>query len=198
MGLVSETLEKFTAANSGFETARDYISISHCYEPVDRIVQKFIDGFEDSHMIRLRCYKGYQMERDLVGRIMKCFPKEASTDYEEITAFGGLVKGHPDLIFNGYWADCKAVPLDEHLPFSTPEKRLPSRVYWQMQGYMRYGGGEKALLIYESRESGIIRDYWVKASKGVQDAIHDKLTKVVQIVNKTLSKASRLDGYEKI
>lgn len=190
MGFIADHLEKFTAANSGFETKRNYISLSHCYDPVDRIVQKFIDGFEDSHMIRLKCYKGYQMERDLVGRIMRCFPKEASTDYEEITAFGGLVKGHPDLIFSGYWADCKAVPLDEHMPYSTPEKRIPSRAYWQLQGYMKYGGGEKALILYESRETGIIRDFWVKASKGVQDAIDDKVTRAVEIIRNKISKVA--------
>ena len=185
MSYISEQLERFTALRSNFETTRDYISISHCIEPVDKIVEMFLRGFEDSHKIRLRCYKGYQMEADLRSRVMQCFPTMAYPA-EEIAAFGGLVKGHPDLKFNGHWTDFKAVPLDAHLP----DVKVPARVYWQMQGYMRYGGGEKSLVIYESRETGIIRDYSINTHSRIQDAIHDKLSQAVQIIRKETSKVA--------
>jgi hypothetical protein len=107
------------------------------------------------------------MERDLKERINKCFVGHVGPG-GEISAFNGLVQGHPDFLFDGYPADCKSVNLDEHLPI---ESKLPRKVYWQMQGYMFYGGASKALVIYESRQSGFIRDFWINANPMVQSQI---------------------------
>lgn len=47
MGNISIALEAYTAEHSKFEVSRNYISISHCYDPVDKIMGVYFDGFEE-------------------------------------------------------------------------------------------------------------------------------------------------------
>ena len=131
-------------------------------------------GFEDSMKIRLRCYKGYQMERDLMERIFNIFPHRTGPA-PEISLFDGAVKGHPDFLFDGYPADCKTVPLDEHLPANGKVSR---KIYWQMQAYMYGMHVDKALVIFESRETGRICDVWLNANRSIQQSIEAKLHKL--------------------
>lgn len=172
---ITKKLEAYTAANSNFETSRNYISMSHASSTVEEIINSWKNGFEDSLQIRLRCYKGYQMEKDLVGRIFNTFPNEVEK-HPELTAFNGIVKGHPDFAFMKYPSDVKAVPLEEHLPGF----KLPRRVYAQMQAYMFYGNKSKALVIYEARDSGKIQHYWIDANNKIQQEIDQKFRTVIK------------------
>jgi hypothetical protein len=175
MSKIATTLEQFTASISQFETKRPYISLSNSIKTEEELLKDFFNGFQDGHEIRLKCYKGYQMERDLRARIEKCFYGHVGPA-DEISVFNGLVKGHPDFSFDGYPADCKSVNLDEHLPI---DGKLPRKVYWQMQGYMLYMKAPKALVIYESRQSGFIRDFWVTTNRVIQTQIDIKMCQVV-------------------
>jgi hypothetical protein len=145
---------------------------------VDEIVDQIKNGFKDSPEIRLRCYKGYQMESDLKSRIKGAYPLSYS-DGTEAVAFNGLVKGHPDFMFDNFPADCKTVAIDEHLPFN----RVPRKVFWQMQGYMLYLNKPKSLVIYESRATGKLADFWISANLKIQEEIHDKFQQVINIIN---------------
>lgn len=95
------------------------------------------------------------------------------------------IKGHPDFGFEGYPADCKSVPLDEHFPSNG---KLPRKVYWQMQAYMRFSETQKALVIYESRETGSIRHYWIRENASIQRQIYSKLKFVVDELHLNLVK----------
>ncbi len=178
MSQISTYLENYTCGISHFETSRDYISISHCGLSVDEIVQQHQLGFTDTPDVRLRCYKGYQMEADLKSRIKGAFPDRYS-EGKEATAFNGLVKGHPDFMFDGFPSDCKSVALDDHLP----QGKVPRKVYWQMQGYMLYMNSPKSLVIYESRHTGKLLDFWIMANIKIQEEIHDKFTAVIKIIH---------------
>jgi len=183
---LSVELERYTAANSNFDRTRPYVSMSHVTLSEEEIMALFLNGFEDSLAIRLRCYKGYQMERDLKERISKVFPDQVKFGIE-IEAFQGMVLGHPDFFFAGYPADCKSVPLDEHLPGG----KLPRRVYWQMQAYMKYSLKSQALVIYESRETGRIMHYWIRENLAIQAEINHKLQRVVEAIgNIKINRAS--------
>lgn len=178
MGQIATLLENYTCNISHFETSRDYISISHCGLSVDEIVEQHIQGFTDTPDIRLRCYKGYQMEADLKARIKGAFPQRYSEGVEA-KAFDGKVKGHPDFMFDGFPADCKSVALDEHLP----QGRVPRKVYWQMQGYMLYLNAPTSLVIYESRHTGKLLDFWISANLKIQEEIHDKFIEVIRLIS---------------
>lgn len=177
MGQIANYLENYTCEISHFETSRDYISISHCGLSVEEIVNQHQNGFVDSPDIRLRCYKGYQMEHDLKVRIKAAFPARYS-DGVEVSAFDGKIKGHPDFMFDGLPADCKTVSIDEHLP----QGRVPRKVYWQMQGYMLYLNKPNSLVIYESRGSGKLLDFWIPANLSIQEQIHDKFTQILALI----------------
>ena len=189
-GSISKLLEQYTASISNFETARKYVSLSHIGQDEGEIIRMYKAGFDDSEAIRLRCYKGYQMEKDLLKRIGACFPRQAVYPFPEISMLWGhvLIQGHPDFSFEGYPGDCKTVPLDEHFP---REGKLPRKVYWQMQAYMRFSEKEKGLVIYESRETGAIRHYWIRANESVQRQIYSKLKYVVDELHLEMVKADR-------
>jgi len=182
-GQFSSSIVDYTCEQSKFETSRNYISLSHIHLPVEDIIRQYESGFQDSREIRLRCYKGYQMEADLMARIVAVHGDKIKTDVE-ISAYGGLVKGHPDFSYLGYPGDCKSVPLDEHLPVSG---KLPRKVYWQMQAYMLYMSRERAIVVYESRETGKIIDFWIRSNFHIQTEIGAKLDRVVELTqNKAL------------
>lgn len=173
MGYIADQLSKYTAENSRFETSRNYVSISHASLSIEEILNQWANGFEDSLDIRLKCYKGYQMEDDLKARCKKVFGNDFF-DYGEISAFNGIVKGHPDFKYQGLPGDIKTVALDEYLP----TQKLPRRVYYQMQGYMLYSNTHKSLVIYESRATGKIVDFWVYPNASIQKEINDKFEQV--------------------
>lgn len=167
MGQIATFLENHTCKISQFDTSRSYFSMSHCGKSIEDQWDMYINGFEDGPLVRLRCYKGYQMERDLRMRAKSAFPKEFEEFHPELSAFDGLVKGHPDFLWEGNPGDFKSVLLDEYLP----KTKLPRKVYWQMQAYMFYAKKHSSLVIYESRESGQIVDYFVRENPSIQKEI---------------------------
>lgn len=176
---IGNLIIEYTIKNSNFEKKRNYISLSHCYLSANELIEQYKTGFLDNVAIRLKCYKGYQMERDLINRLKNVFEGRIKTDVE-FSAFDGIVKGHPDFIFDGYPGDCKSVLLDEWIPTD----KLPRKVYFQMQAYMKYSNIDKALVIYESRESGSIRVFRINANLSIQNEIHTKLSEVVFIIKR--------------
>ena len=178
MSIISQQIEQYTAANSGFEERREYVSLSQIHLPEEDIIRQYFDGFKADHLARLKCYKGYQMERDLKDRIVNTFGNERVYTLPAVTAFDGIVAGHPDLLLDRIPADIKSVPLDEHLPVG----RVPRRVFLQLQAYMLYGNWPRSLAIYESRETGRIADYGINPVVSVQNEIHAKLKRVVEYI----------------
>ena len=120
------------------------------------------------------------MEKDLMRRIEKCFGEQIKTGIE-VVAINGLVKGHPDFTFDNYPADCKSVLMDDWLP---KENKVSRKIFWQMQGYMFYMKKDKALLIYESRESGKIIEIWLRANQSIQNQIEEKILQIKNILTK--------------
>jgi hypothetical protein len=175
---IGKALEDWTAANSGFETSRPRISLSNIFQEDNIIIGEYFKGFNDTHEGRLKCYKGYQMETDLLYRIKEVFQDKVQLRVEILDA-NGLIGGHPDFTFAGYPGDCKSVPLDAHLP---EHGRLPRRVYWQLQAYMKYLYKPWAVAVYESRETGKIVDYWIRENKAVQLQITEKLKRIVNTI----------------
>lgn len=56
-----------------------------------------------------------------------------------------------------------------------------------MQAYMLYIAKEKAIVIYESRETGKLIDFWIRSNFNIQREISSKIDRVVGLVeNKTL------------
>jgi hypothetical protein len=170
---VAQELEDYTAKISRFELKRSYLSLSHISLDDDEILSQWFNGFKDSHLTRLRCYKGYQMERDLINRVIALYGDTNVKLNVEVKA-GSLWKGHVEMLLHDIPTDCKSVPLDAHLPID----RVPRKVFMQMQAYMLYGKWDLGRVIYESRESGVIREYMLQPVTSVQAQIEAKRKRV--------------------
>lgn len=99
----------------------------------------------------------------------------------EYKAFDGIVKGHPDFEFCGYPGDFKSIALDDWMPSSI--YKMSKKVSYQMQAYMRYSNQRKSLVIYESRQSGKLISFWISENKRIQNIIHERFSRVVNVVN---------------
>lgn len=179
MDSIASVIERYTADNSGFEYSRNYVSLSNAVMNEENLLNQYLNGFSADHLALLKCYKGLQMERDLLRRLKEVFGDRIILG-SEISVFGGKAKGHPDFLYDSYPGDGKSVPLDEHIPV---QGRLPMKVYWQLQAYMKYMSKDHAVAIYESRETGSIRDFWITANPRIQNELHIKYSNVVNKIN---------------
>lgn len=179
MSFILQKLEQFTIDNSNFDTKRDYISMSHAYLSIDELINQYKNGFEYSKEIALKCYKGYQMEKDLLERLEEIFNLSIEIPGQELIACSGLIKGHPDFNFEDYPGDIKSVLMDEWLP---KNGKLPKKVYWQMQAYMKYSCKEKSVIIYESRQTGLLQEIWIRKNEKIQEEIHNKFMEIDRIL----------------
>ncbi|HMT28789.1 MAG TPA: hypothetical protein PKD91_05870 [Bacteroidia bacterium] len=177
-----QQIEEFTASISGFDLHRKYIGLSNIFLDADTLINNYNQGQTADHLSKLKCYKGYQMEKDLVHRIQKVYGNKIS--FKDILAFDNLVQGHPDFWYEEIIpGDCKSVLLDSHLP----DDKLPRKVYWQVQGYMLYGNAQKAIVIYESRESGRIRHRWVNRNEVICREIQTKIETIIRSIQPVLA-----------
>lgn len=186
---LDELLIHYTAANSSFEESRNYISLSHAALPTEEIVRQYFEGFKADEEARLRCHKGYQMERDIKDRLRQVCDIHGLHFQEnvEISAYDGLVKGHPDFKIDGYLGDIKSLPLDAHIPKRPSE--VSRKVFFQIQAYLLYSGEQQAVVLYESRETGWIGEIWLKADPhGIQRQIRLKYEEVVKQVKARIIK----------
>ncbi|HRE42289.1 MAG TPA: hypothetical protein PLG90_13265 [Ignavibacteria bacterium] len=173
---IQNDLLNYTLNNSNHDTKRNYISMSHIHLPVDNLIDIYKKGFETSPEIKLKCYKGYQMERDILIRLKKIYGDKIKTDIEY---HSGFVKGHPDFEIENIPGDCKSVLMDEWLPTN----HIPKKVYWQMQGYLYLSKKLKGFLIYESRETGIIKVLEVFKNDHIQNQIEQKINEISKILS---------------
>jgi hypothetical protein len=172
-------IEEFTSSISNFDEKRPYIGLSNIGLDLEILVNNYLNGQEADHAARLKCYKGYQMEKDLVDRLKKMYGARIS--YKHITEFDNMLQGHPDFWFDNMPGDSKSVLLDKHLP----EDKLSRKIYWQMQGYMLYSNTNKAVVVYESRESGKIRVKWVNRNEVICREIKTKVEAILKILSST-------------
>ena len=168
-----------TCNMSGFETKRDYISISGIWREPDAIVHEYIHGSVTDTSGHLKCYRGYAAERAMMERLKLV---EGYEPHEEISLDGyPLIKGHPDFKFFGKPSDYKSYALDEHLP--SDHKTVGKRIFWQMQGYMLGANQSESYLLCESLQSGKIKTIEIKSNDKVQDMIWNKSGQIYNLLN---------------
>ena len=174
-------LTKYTINHSRYEESRSYIGLSSIWDCPAAIINRYLHGNGDPGVRgRLKCYKGYQIEDDLVRRLIAIYGGGQDTSERikrnvPIILFGGLVRGHMELTIDGVPIEVKSVPLDEHLPV-----KLSRKVLWQVDGYMLYLPSEKCLVVYESRESGLLRVFEVFLNKEYGERIERKVEELVR------------------
>lgn len=179
-GEFSAKIIEQTLLNCRFEEKRDYVSLSQISQPVEELVRQYREGYISDENGKLKCYKGYQMENDLLKRVKAAYG-EAIILHPEVTysACPNLIKGHPDFKYNEYPGDSKSIAVDEWLP---KDGYVSKRIYMQMQAYMLCMGVDKSVVLFESRETGKMLDIWVHANDSMQNIIELKLIEVIKIL----------------
>ena len=170
-------LTRYTIDYSRYEETRNYIGLSSIWDCPAAIINRYLHGNRAPGVRgRLKCYKGYQIEDDLVRRISELysFPDFKVERNKEIILFGGLVQGHMELTIDGIPIEVKSVPLDEHLP-----RGVPRKVLWQVNAYEKYLPQNRAIVVYESRESGLLRTFDIMADKEFGERIEKKVEQLV-------------------
>lgn len=175
---IEQQIIDYTIQHSQYDTHRNYVGMSQVIKTKEEIINDFLQGTEVDANHKLKCYKGYQMEKDLVNRCKSIWGERIS--HRELEAFGGIVKGNPDFFLDDYPVDVKSILLDEHFP---EKRKIPKRSYYQMQAYLLYAKIGKGFLVYESRETGSIKVYVVYENINVQQEISLKIEEVVKSLN---------------
>ena len=175
--LIETELIRHTVNASNFEPTRKYIGLSRIQESADRLAYYYENEQIATEEQKLKCYKGYQEEKDLVQRLIKIFSDRIS--FNEISAYGGKVKGHPDCWIDDCPTDIKSYALDAYLPVD----RISRKNFMQMQGYLYYSGAEKGFFICESRESGKLKVLGANPIPEVQKDIDEKIKKVITLID---------------
>lgn len=145
---IIEYIEKY----SGFETRRDYVSISHLSECPRKIVREFLDGFSVEEHTHRMAFAGYESERNVKAMLRELGYLERE-DVEVVAPFDERLRGHLDGIWEENVIELKSV---SHIQFEKVRKKT-DRVLWkhyvQVQMYMHYSGLRNALVFYRDRES---------------------------------------------
>lgn len=172
-------LLQVTKDTSCFETKRDYVSLSNIIKPVEELIFDYQNGYNVNDEIQLKCRMGYWMERGLKERLRYI---TGITESEEIVVpeSNGLIKGHPDFFYTGYPGDCKSFLLDEFLP---DERKVPKKIYWQMNAYMLYSEQITSVIICESRESGMLKTIEVRKNIYICNQINEKVKEIIKILS---------------
>ena len=180
--LIQTKLIEYTIANSNFDVNRHYIGLSRISETPKSLVRRFFEGEDTNSTAKLKFYKGYQMEKDLIVRLQSIFPGRIKTGIE-IGSDDRLILGHPDCSLDDFPVEIKSVLEDKW----TPSGEIPNRIYWQIQGYLLYGGKSKGYIIFESRENGLIKVFKIAQNFNVQSLIKQKVNTVRALIKARLN-----------
>jgi len=165
---------EWTAENSGYDEHRNYIGLSTIADCPREIYRRYFDSTPASVSSRLKTRASYEIEENLKNRFRKM---GVYGEGIEISLYNGLVKGHTDGEIWGRLLDIKTVPLTEHLP---RDNNLPSKVFWQIQAYMFFGGWEDSVVLYFARDFGVHKFFYVRYHESMGKKIETKLTGILR------------------
>lgn len=168
----------WTVMNSGFDLRRPYIGLSGIYDCPALIYERYFNGYErlsvDEH---LKTRMAYDLEAVLQARLMQL---GVYSEGETIRLHDGLVQGHTDGVIDGRdLLEIKTVSINEHLP---PNKRIPKRVFWQVQAYLHYTKRRYAQIVYLARASGLVMVLGLKYREDIGGRIERKVDRLVEAV----------------
>lgn len=179
--VLQSKLIDYTISRAGFDEFRGYIGLSQLDKCLIEVWNQFYKGYSADNLALLKCYKGYQMEADMIRRLQMVtgddFIPGASRN---ISAYDGLLQGHPDGWLNGKPLDIKSVAYDAYLPADVTA--VSFKIKMQMQAYLYYAPASVGYLVFESRESGIIRVFEMKAERYYQKIIETKVPELIAAI----------------
>jgi hypothetical protein len=168
-------LIQWTVAYSGHEAQRHYIGLSGIGDCERVIYDRFRQGTRATVEDHLLCRLSYELEGRLVERLKEMGVYSVG---EEIVLFDGLVQGHTDgVIGRQDLLEIKTLAQERWIPEG---RKLPGRVFWQVQAYLHYTGRKYGHIVYLARDTGLIYTTGVSYSEGVGRKIEEKVGRLVE------------------
>ncbi len=145
-------LVDYTVKHSGHETRRAYIGLSGVGDCPRLIYDRFCFGEQSPSVAdHLKFCISYDREAALVERLKRI---GVYSPGETISLYGGLVQGHTDGLIDGRdILEIKTIPASDFFP---TDRKLPRRIWWQVQGYMHFLHRDYTHVVYEARSNGEI------------------------------------------
>lgn len=145
-------INEYIVSHSGFETRRDYLSMSNLSECPRRIVQEYRDGFKVEAYTHHMAFAGYEHERNMIGMLTDLGVLD-QVNVEVTAPFDSRLRGHLDGVCGGDVIEIKSVSRKQFDKVAEKQDKVLWKHYMQVQMYMRYSGLRRALVIYRNRET---------------------------------------------
>lgn len=177
-----EDLERWTEEHCGWEEDRDYLGMSGISECPAELYDRLVDGRGPvfGRAARLR-YEECLHKRDLVKRLEGLGSYEPGC--EVVADFDERFQGHTDGEVAGLLLDVESVTRRDFKEVRARNRALQGH-YEQVQCYLRYGGWERAVVLYKCRETGEVRPIMVWPHFETQERLERKAREVLEAVDR--------------
>lgn len=189
---LESTLRQVTAEHCGHEERKGVLGMSNLHLRVEEILERYRNGYHPDEEQKLKLFQGTQSEIGMRGRL-EIVCKKLGLVWGEprvLSAYDGWLTGHTDGDIDGETAvEIKTVPNAEILFRMKSERRVPYKVVSQVNAYCLWGGYKDGLVVYETRNEGLLWLVEVKPSDRIRGELQAKATSVLaQIRNGGLSR----------
>ena len=168
----------YSADTCGHLESRGYIGLSGIGDCARVTYDRYTQGKPAPLCDRLKFKLSNELEAALIARITDL---GVYGPRREIVLHGGLVQGHTDGELDGDLLEIKTLACEKYIPTAG---KIPTRIYWQVQAYLRYGPYRLAHLLYLARDTGAIVVLPVVPNRYTQDAIARTIDLLVNAVAK--------------
>ena len=170
-------LTAFIAKDSGTQDRRPFIGLSEMYHCPWQIYDRYLHGVPASVDERLKFAVGNDLHEMMVDRLTRMGLYRPA---QAIDLFDGLIQGHPDGVIEDDLLEIKTIEREEWFP--DLHKKLPGKMYWQVQAYMFYGGYPRALAVYLARNTGRILAFHIQPNRAIAARIDEKASLLLEAV----------------
>jgi len=155
--LPSELRQTLEGALDAWDDGRDYLGMSAIGQCPLKLFFDLTEGRRKPNWLgRLLCHEGLVHEQDLLARCEMAGLKVIHKGRELVAPFDERFRGHIEGELDGALLEIKTANENG---FEQVRWRGAKRKHaHQVQAYMRYGGYDRALIVYKKRETG---DLWV-------------------------------------
>ena len=157
--------------------------MSNLHLRIEEILERYRNGYHPDEEQKLKLFQGTQSEIGMRGRLEIVCKKLglAWGDPRVLSAYGGRLTGHTDGDIDGDTViEIKTVPDVAILNKMKGGDRVPFKVFSQVNAYMLWGPYERALVIYETRNEGLLWLVEVLPNNRVQAELQAKAEEVLK------------------
>ncbi len=172
-----------TATHSGHDATRSYIGLSHIADCDLELYRAYCrtqagqPAAPPNGLSLAMIQISYELEAALRARLTALGIYNPG---RTLSLYAGLIQGHTDgETRDGDLLEIKTVALERYFP---GDDRLPRRISWQVNAYLRYGGFRQAHVIYLARDTGAIHIITVREHLRISEEIAAKCARLYRAV----------------